>query len=151
VLTQGKGSHADLGVIAAGSNETGTAHMEAATEIFQGEIRNGSDVSLYRVGLVDGHINWLEEDRSNGTPTPAHNRYEFKGALLIHYRDSSPLEVVFDETGKPKAVKRGDKISDASKEIEVINAIRNRASLLRSHALARHASLQHRKETKNDE
>lgn len=151
VLTQGKSNHADFAVIAAGSNEVGATHIEVATEIFQGEIRNASDVALYRVGLVDGHINWLEEDRANGTPTPAHNRYEFKGALLVHYRDTSPLEIVFDETGKPKAVKRGDKTSEVAKEMGVINTIRNRASLLRSHALARHASLQHRIETKNDQ
>jgi len=150
-LIKGTGSHMDFAVIAAGSNEVSATHTEVATQIIHGEIRNASDISLYRAGLVDGHINWLEEDRSNGTPVPAHNRYEFKGALLIHYKDTSPCEIAFDETGKPKSVTRGGKTMEVAKEMDAINAVRNRASLLRSHALAHQASLQHRKETKNDE
>ena len=150
VLTQGRGSHADFVVIATGTNETGTTAALTAGEIFQGEIRNDKDISLYRAGLADGHINWLEEDRSNGSPTPAHNRYEFKGALLVHYIDSTPMEILFDETGKPKSITRNGKILVLTQEMAAVNAARNRASLLRSHALARRESQLHRKATKND-
>lgn len=150
VLTQGKGDQADFSVIATSNDSTSPAHAMAAAEIFQGELRNAEGVTLYRAGIVDGHINWLEEDRSNGTPTPAHNRYEFKGALLIHYKDSSPMEITFDEAGKPQSVTRNGKAAVIKQEMKVINAARNRAALLRAMALAQHESQLHRKETKND-
>lgn len=150
VLTQGKGNHADFSVIATGSNDTGSANTLAVGEMFQGELRNKEGVTLYRADIVDGHINWLEEDRSNGTPTPAHNRYEFKGALLIHYKDSASMEITFDETGKPQSVTRNGKSVAIKQEMKAINAARNRAALLRSLALAQHESQLHRKETRND-
>lgn len=151
VLTQGKGSNADFAVVASGSSEPAvTSPAASAAEIFQGELRNKEGVTLYRGGLVDGHVNWLEEDRSNGTPTPSHNRYEFKGALLIHYNDSSPMEIVFDDAGKPQSVTRNGKSIQVKQEMPAINAARNRAELLRALALAQHAAQLHRKETKND-
>jgi putative lipoprotein len=151
ILTQGKGSYADFAVIATGTAQSATTSMQqVATEIFQGEIRNANDISLYRGGVIDGHIVWLEEDRSNGTPTPAHNRYEFKGALLMRYADSTSLELLFDDTGKPKSVTRNGKAMAIAQEMNAINAARNRASLLRAHALARRESQMHRKATKND-
>ncbi|HVY23772.1 MAG TPA: YbaY family lipoprotein [Steroidobacteraceae bacterium] len=150
VLTQGRGNHADFAVVRAGGNEIAAASTVTAPEIFSGELHNKDGVTLYRAGLTDGHVNWLEEDRSNGTPTPAHNRYEFKGALLIHYVDGSPMEIMFDDTGKPRSVTRAGKsvaVADAMKDI---NAARNRGAMLRSLALAQRESQLHRKETKND-
>jgi len=150
VLTQGKDNRANFSVIAVGTAETGSTESQVAAEIFPGEIRTGTDISLYRAGVVAGHINWLEEDRTNGTPTPAHNTYQFNGALLTHYRDTSPLEIAFDEGGKPKSVLRGGKSTDVGKEMPTINTVRNRAALLRSDALSKRESLMHRTATKND-
>ncbi len=149
VLTQGHGNRADFNVIETGNHETSIATTRQAAEIFQSEIRNSNDISLYRAGLIDDHISWLEEDRSNGTPTPLHSHYEFKGALLIHYTDSS-VDITFDDSGKPKSVMREGKPTDVAQAMTVINLARNRASLLRADALAKRESQKHRKETKND-
>ncbi len=151
VLTQGKGTHVDFPVIATGTNATIAMPTQAAAEVFHGEIRNSNDISLYRAGIVDGHVAWLEEDRSNNTPTPNHNRYEFKGALLTRYMDSTPMEIMFDETGKPRSITRNTKALQVNEEMNAINAVRNRAALLRAHALASQAAQMHRKITKNDE
>ena len=151
VLTQGKSDHADFNVIATGGDTTIPAsNSHAATEIFSSEIRNNTDIALYRAGITDGHVTWLEEDRSNGTPTPTHTRYDLKGALLIYYADTSPIEIVFDQAGKPKSVTRAGKSLIVAEHMDVINAARNRAALLRSDALAKRESQMHRKATKND-
>ena len=153
VLAQGKGNQVNFSVVATGASEAISSPpqtAQAAPEVFQGTIRNGADISLYRAGITDGHVNWIEEDRSNGTPTPAHNSYTFKGALLIHYKDTGPLEITFDDAGKPKSVVRDGKTIEASKEMPAINAARNRASLLRADALQKRESQMHRNATKND-
>lgn len=150
VPTQGKTNHADFMVAAAGSKVNGVLETKPVGEVFAGNITNGSDIALYRAGITDGHVTWLEEDRSNGTPTPAHNSYKFKGALLIYYNDTTPLEIQFDETGKPKSVIRNGKSNDIKSEMAAINAARNRAALLRADALSKRESQAHRKATKND-
>lgn len=150
VLTQGKTNHADFMVALAGSSVNGAMTNAVVGETFNGNITNGSDIALYRAGIADGHVIWLEEDRSNGTPTPAHNSYKFKGALLTYYNDTTPLEIQFDETGKPISVNRNGKLADIKSEMAAINAARNRAALLRADALSKRESQAHRKATKND-
>ncbi|MES1196736.1 MAG: YbaY family lipoprotein [Steroidobacter sp.] len=150
VLTQGKTNHADFMVALAGNSVNGVTTTAPVGETFSGNITHGSDIALYRAGIADGHIAWLEEDRSNGTPTPAHNSYKFKGALLTYYSDTTPLEIQFDDTGKPKSVTRNGKSADVKVEMNAINAVRNRAALLRADALSKRESQAHRKATKND-
>jgi len=152
VLTQGHGAQRDITVIANGSNAATTAPATAAPlttaaaqpEMFQNELRSGAQVSLYKAALRDGHIDWLEEDRSNGTPAPLHARYEFKGALVTHYSDSEALEVSFDEHGRPTSISKQRVSLPLATQMETINAIRNRAALLRSHALATSEARAHR-------
>jgi hypothetical protein len=57
---------------------------------------------------------------------------------------------VFDEAGKPKSMTRQSKAVDIKTEMTAINAVRNRAALLRADALAKRESQLHRKATKND-
>jgi putative lipoprotein len=148
VLTQNHGTQRDLEVVAVGSNETGSAPTPAANvTVFQNELRAGSQVSLYKAGFQDGHIQWLEEDRSNGTPQPLHARYEFKGGLLLRYADGTPIEIVFDDRGRPLQLKKNQQLLTLSEHAEDINAVRNRASLLRSHALAASEARGHRQAT----
>jgi putative lipoprotein len=146
VLTQGHGTQRDITVVANGSNATSVAPTTNATttDVFQNELRTGSDVSLYKAGLQDGHISWLEEDRSNGTPTPLHARYEFKGALVMHYADSSSLEIKFDERGRPTSISKNQQTLALNTQTAAIDAVRNRAALLRSHALAASEARVHR-------
>ncbi|MGC3981660.1 MAG: YbaY family lipoprotein [Steroidobacteraceae bacterium] len=150
VLTQGSGEQRDIAVITIGENEstiTSTANANVTDNLFQNELRTGEEVSLYKAGLEDGHILWLEEDRSNGTPVPLHARYEFKGALLMHYADSSPLEIKFDERGRPTGVFKDKQALKVSTQASAIDAVRNRAELLRSHALAARETRAHREAT----
>lgn len=68
--------------------------------------------------------------------------YEFKGARLLHYRgtkltDAGALELHFDMQGVLQAGAAAG-VSD-----EDVRAVRDRAQLLRSHALARRASRMH--------
>ena len=151
VLTQGKGTHIDFSVIATGTGESSAPPVaQVNEEVFQGELRKGSDVTLYRAGLHEGHINWLEEDHSNGTPQPLHARYDFKGALLMRYVDGSPLAITFDDAGRPTSITKNNRPLVVAQEMNAINTARNRAALLRSHALATRESQAHRHATKND-
>ena len=150
VLTQGLGAQRDITVIASGANEPALAlnpSNSPSTVVFQSELRTGSAVSLYQAGMQDGHIIWLEEDRSTGSPTPLHARYELKGALLAHYADSSPLEIKFDERGRPVAITKNHQALELSAQTSTINEVRNRAALLRSHALAAGEARAHRQAT----
>lgn len=150
VLTQGHGTERDMTVVATGANNPTLAQVppnDANTAIFQNELRTGAQVSLYKAGLQDGHILWLEEDRSTGTPAPLHARYDFKGALITHYVDSSPLEITFDERGRPTSITKNNQTLKLNTQTDAINDVRNRAALLRSHALASSEARAHRQAT----
>jgi putative lipoprotein len=150
VLTLGHGAQRDITVVMNGTNTAMPVQNTAVgptTEIFQNEVRTGAEVSLYKVGLQQGHIVWLEEDRSNGTPVPLHARYEFKGALVMHYADSSSLEIKFDERGRPTSVSKNQQVLQLNSQTEAIAKVRNRADLLRSHALAANEARAHRQAT----
>ena len=149
VLTQGKPHELNLQVSAADNINSSSASASVTNDetIFQGEMRTASDVTLYRIGLKNELLVWLEEERSNNTPQPVKARYEFKGALLQHYRDDLGLEIQFDERGRPQRMQRQQQILDIKRETDMLNEIRNRASLLRSQALASRESQSHRQAT----
>ena len=149
VLTQGRGAQRDLQVVAAGVNEATPAinHSNANVTVFHGEVQTQDGVSQYQAGLRDGQLVWLEEDRSSGKPIPVHARYELKGALIMHYTDSSSLEVTFDERGRPIGIIKQQQALKPNEHPEIVSTIRNRAELLRSHALASSAARKHRQET----
>lgn len=150
VLTQGSGASRNITVIAIGENDPSLVrdmNTQPDASVFQGELRRDQEVSLYKVGMQDGRIVWLEEDRSNGTPQTLHARYEFKGALIMRYVDTSPMEVNFDERGRPTGIVRNGKALKLGEQTEAVNEVRNRAELLRSHALATRESQAHRQAT----
>ncbi len=150
VLTQGNGTQRNLTLIAVGENSPSLVRDPEAfahASVFHNELRAGTDVSLYKAGFQDGHLAWLEEDRSNGTPQPLHARYEFKGALVMRYVDTSPMEVNFDERGRPTGMVKNGQALKLSEQTAAINAVRNRAALLRSHALAASETRAHRQAT----
>ncbi|MGE0115520.1 MAG: YbaY family lipoprotein [Steroidobacteraceae bacterium] len=150
VLIQGNHNQRDIMLVAVGENagmpitDTGS---DSGIRIFQNELRTGQEISLYKAGLQNDHILWLEEDRSNGRPQPLHTRYEFKGALIMHYVDTSPLEISFDERGRATGMVKNRKALRPDEHINDINEIRNRAELLRSHALASSEIQAHRQAT----
>ncbi|MGD9842116.1 MAG: YbaY family lipoprotein [Steroidobacteraceae bacterium] len=149
VLTMGKPQQQNLQVVAAGSNENAVLNTPAPVgeTVFQGELRTANEVTLYRTGLLERHIVWLAEERSNDTPQPIQARYEYKGALLQHYRDSTGLEVQFDLRGRPEHMQRQQQVLEIQQQTDTLASIRNRAELLRSHALATREAQAHRQAT----
>jgi hypothetical protein len=84
----------------------------------------------------------ITEER--GASEPQHGEYEFQGARLLRYRGitlegADMLELEFDAAGKLLAARKGG--GEASEDD--IRAIRSRASVLRSLALAEHATSSH--------
>lgn len=153
VLTEGAGQQRNITLIAIGEDNPASARDTSnspTSAVFQGELRSGADVSIYKVGMDDGHIIWLEEDRSNNTPQPLHARYEFKGALILRYVDTSPLEINFDERGRPTGVVKNQQALKLSDATATIDQVRSRAELLRSHALAGIEAKTHREQTGQD-
>jgi putative lipoprotein len=151
VLKTGSLPPQNLLLIDVNSNESTPLNNTVTTseEQFRGELRTDNGVALYRIGVVDGHIIWLEEERSNGTPNPAQARYQFKGAWLQYYRDSSGLEIEFDSRGRPHRMRRQEHVLDIKQQTDVLSSVRNQAELLRSHALAARESQTHRLATEN--
>lgn len=150
VLTQGHDNQRDIALIATGGNNpapSAEAGGDTSIDIFHNELRTGQEISLYQASLQDGRLLWLEEDRSHGAPQPLHARYEFKGALIMRYVDTSPMEISFDERGRPTGIVKNRKTLKLDEHTANINAIRNRAELLRSHALATRAIRAHRQAT----
>ncbi len=150
VLTQGNGATRNITVTTIGDNAPSLVNDtrdRSGTGVFHGELRRDREISLYKAGVQDGHIIWLEEDRSNGTPQALHARYDFKGALIMRYDDSTPMEISFDDRGRPTNIIRHGKPLTPGEQIDAVNAVRNRAELLRSHALAVHEAQSHRQAT----
>jgi hypothetical protein len=77
-------------------------------------------------------------------PDSRKGEYEFRGARLLHYSGSGlssaePIELGFDLQGATTVSKAGSGPVPAAE----VSAIRERAQLLRSHALAQKASRDH--------
>lgn len=150
VLTQGQNRQRDITLVTAGENEAGSASPlsggAVSDSVFRGELRTDTETSIWSAGLQHGALAWIEEDRGSGKGV-MHARYQFKGAYVLYYADSSPLEIRFDERGRPVEVLLNQKAIKVEDAMTQINAVRNRASLLRSEALAVHEAKQHRDET----
>jgi hypothetical protein len=107
------------------------------------ETQAGGIPSTY-TAYYDGHqLSRITEQRTTSN-SQQQGEYEFQGARLLRYR-GAPLEglgelnLLFDERGAVVSARK----DDAPASEPEINAIRNRASLLRSHALARQATNAH--------
>jgi hypothetical protein len=103
----------------------------------------GGIASTYTAYYQNGQLNRIAEQRTAGG-SKRYGEYDFQGARLLRYR-GAPLEgmgelnLEFDMRGAIVSARK----DDASASESEIYAIRNRASLLRSHALAQHATNAH--------
>ena len=116
--------------------EQRAADAAPATDEFHGSFAPGGVAASYRATFNDGKIQRLEETR---TATSQSGTYEFLGARLMKYRGAAlnsndTIELEFDRQGKVLVARAGDKDVSA----EEINALRDRAQSLRSHAVAQH-------------
>jgi hypothetical protein len=103
-----------------------------ATAIFNGV------QSKYVGHMKAGHLQSLDEERAGTAGAVTHGEYSFYEARLVKYRGDALMsqggvELEFDLHG---ALTKSQSASGVPVSAEEISAIRNRAQLLRSHALA---------------
>jgi hypothetical protein len=113
---------------------------QGAQEI-RGKLHAGGINTTYRSFFHEGSLELIIEARDNNTGGGA---YEFMGARLTKYRGAgltSPANVELDLDLAGKIVRARAGSSDAS--ADEIAAIRNRAQLLRSHALTQRTVHEH--------
>jgi hypothetical protein len=107
------------------------------------ETQAGGIPSTYTAYYNDRQISRIAEQRKV-SGSQQQGEYEFQGARLLRYR-GAPLEGIgelnleFDVRGAVVSARKDDAPASEAE----INAIRNRASLLRSHALAQQATNAH--------
>ena len=104
----------------------------------------GTTPATYAAAFADGQLKRIAEERKPAGAPARHANYVFYGARLIEYsgaalQSDATLELRFDMQGGIESAS-GSAGQPADAEI---NAIRNRAQLLRSHALARRATRGH--------
>lgn len=148
VLTQGYGSYGEVRVNAVGAAASVTPVTEAA-EVFAHYLDTAEGRSDYRAGFSAGQLRWIEEERGLAKGK-FHARYEYRGAYLQRYSNNAPLELLFDERGRPVGANRNGELLALDAQRDAISQARNRATLLRSHALAAKEARAHRVATAAD-
>jgi hypothetical protein len=121
-----------------------TATQPAATDsanVTRAKLNAGGVAAQYSAHFDAEKLVRIEEQRQQGGNT-FDGEYTFQGARLLRYRGAklsqpATLDLEFDLQGSLQSG-RGPDVTD-----EEIAAIRNRAQLLRSHALAERASRAH--------
>jgi len=114
---------------------------DESADVLRASLTTGDIPTDYAAQFEANQLTRIIEHRRVGAVT-LEGEYEFKGARLLHYRgaklaDAAPLELRFDMQGALQG-EPGTGVSE-----EDIRAVRDRAQLLRSHALARRASKMH--------
>jgi hypothetical protein len=117
----------------------------AATDVLTTDVVAGGIASAYQASFKQNQLEEIRETRRFDTSPSAEGRYEFYGARLTKYSGAplqsaaTAIELEFDLRG---ALIKSH--SDAGKvSAEEITAIRGRAQLLRSHALAQRSAHEH--------
>jgi hypothetical protein len=110
-------------------------------DVVRAKLTAGQIPTEYAAHFAAQQLTRIVETRHIGGTTLG-GEYAFQGARLLHYRgakldDAASLDLQFDMQGALQSG-QGPNISD-----EDIRAIRNRAQLLRSHALAQRATRDH--------
>jgi hypothetical protein len=114
---------------------------QAVVETLEAHIKTAGATANYRATFQDNERVRIAEQRAGGS----HNGlYEFRGARLLHYSGdglwtTTKIELEFDLNGALKSAKADVGTVPA----EEISALRERAQLLRSHALAHRSTRDH--------
>lgn len=151
VITEGNPRAVEIAMIAIG----GTAGPAVANEPpLEGSLATAGTVSRYTAQFQDDKLISIQEERDAGAGGKAGAEYQFKEGRLLRYAElgqrAGPsgsvrieLDFAFDDTGELlAATKTVDDVGAKPDEAE-IHAARNRAELLRNHALAQRASREH--------
>jgi hypothetical protein len=116
----------------------------ASHDVIEAALPMGDVAATYSAAFETGQLKRIAEERKPAGAAPRRADYVFYGARLMEYsgaalQSDATLELRFDmQGGLLSATGSAGKPGDAE-----INAIRNRARLLRSHALARKATRAH--------
>ncbi|MGH8188401.1 MAG: hypothetical protein ACREUC_17715 [Steroidobacteraceae bacterium] len=115
-----------------------------AEDVLVSEVAAGGIPATYRAAFTGNQLRRIDETRTSSAPTPNESSYEFQGARLMSYAGAplggaGAIEIRFNLQGAVTMSRA------ASGEVapEEIAAIRTRAQLLRSHALAQRATRTH--------
>ena len=121
--------------------DTAASLPAESADVLRAKLTAGGIATEYAALFEADQLGSILERRSVGSAT-LDGEYAFKGARLIEYRgakvgDAAQVELQFDMQGILQSG-QGPNVSE-----EDIRAIRNRAQLLRSHALAQCATKMH--------
>lgn len=158
VITGGNPKTVEVVMIAIGSGETadltamtGTAPAEPP---LQGTLASGGVTSAYSATFRSGALVSIQEDRDAGAAGKAGAEYQYKDGRLLRYielgtsngssgKQQVEFDFAFDDTGEVLAARKTVNDTAVKPEDADIYAARNRADLLRNHALALKASRDH--------
>jgi putative lipoprotein len=155
VITAGNPRSLDVPVVAIGSGDPAPAISALAQEKpLQGTLASGGVNSTYSATFRNGSIASIQEDRDAGTLGKSGAEYQFKDGRLLRYVElgtrkgaAGPEQVefdfAFDDTGELLAARKTVNDTAMKPDLDEINAARNRADLLRNHALALRSSREH--------
>ncbi len=158
VITAGNPKTIEVAVIAIGSAETADESVAASTapaeRPVEGTLVSGSVTSKYAATFRNGSLVSIQEDRDAGALGKAGAEYQFKEGRLLRYielgmrnepagKQQVEFDFAFDDSGEVLAARKTVNDTAMKPEDADIHAARNRADLLRSHALALKASREH--------
>ena len=158
VITAGNPKTIEVAVVAIGSDETADTSAVTSTapaeRPLEGTLVSGGVTSGYSATFRNGSLVSIQEDRDAGALGKAGAEYQYKDGRLLRYielgtriesagKQQVEFDFVFDDTGEVLAARKT--VDDAAMKPEDadIYAARNRADLLRNHALALKASREH--------
>lgn len=111
---------------------------DASQDVIKAALPMGNVAATYRASFEEGQLKRIAEERKPQGAAARRGKYVFYGARLIEYsgaalQSDATLELRFDmQGGLMSATGSAGQPNDGE-----VSAIRNRAQLLRSHALAR--------------
>jgi putative lipoprotein len=158
VITAGNPKTIEVAVVASGADEAGevssAARSTPAEPPLEGTLATGGATSRYSATFRNGALVSLQEDRDAGAQGKSGAEYQFKDGRLLRYielgtrngpagKQQVEFDFAFDDTGELLAARKTVNDAALKPEDADIYAARNRADLLRNHALALKASREH--------
>lgn len=160
VITQGNPRVVEVVTIPVGQAVTESiaqGPQRTSEPALEGTLTTGGIVASYSAYFAAETLVSIQEDRDEGSLGKAGAEYQFKEGRLLRYVERSrrpavasgtnPSEVelnfAFDDTGELLAATKTVDDTGTKPEEAEIDAARNRAELLRNHALALKASREH--------
>lgn len=157
VITAGNPKTIEVAVVAIGSGESAAAvaaSLAPAERPLEGTLVNGGVTSKYSATFRNNSLVNIQEDRDAGSLGKAGAEYQFKEGRLLRYielgtkaaatgNEQVEFDFAFDDTGELLAARKTVNNTAMKPDDGDIRAARNRADLLRNHALALKASREH--------